>query len=506
MTREFFGGYHPSGFTKGPFYGNASAAGVAEEESIPAKNITLGLCGLLAASAQAHSTEYRVREGDTFSSIAAKFHVNVSAILTANDLHRNHHLRVGHFLSIPGVSHYSDFARKQEVPAGKRLYTVRNGDFDWAIAKRHGITVHQLHSMNPGVNWDALRVGLKIRVPGSGTVGHQTVVASRSGLGPSHLHTVKEGENDWIIAHRAGVRLGALKAVNPGVDLTDLHPGQKIRVPGSGQSERVAVRRIRSTHVAINGDNVTIRRGPGTDEDSICTVDVGTRAAVLDRDGDWYQLRFPKGTVGWVRGDLLRAAHESAVARSEHRRHRRAEYVATYRHGRRRHGHGIPESYSSTEYTALQSSAGDASELLEKANSMRGTRYAWGEASRSGTDCSGFTSQVFRTQGIHLPRTSREQATVGQHVKYGDLKAGDLVFFHTARGHRVTHVGIYIGHGKFIHASSGGGRVQVNSLGDGYYAHRLVTARRVKGLHKAQKASAPDEVVPSDSTHEPDSK
>jgi hypothetical protein len=84
------------------------------------------------------------------------------------------------------------------------------------------------------------------------------------------------------------------------------------------------------------------------------------------------------------------------------------------------------------------------------------------------------------------------------------MKAGDLVFFHTARGHRVTHVGIYLGHGKFIHASSGGGKVQVNSLADGYYSHRLVTARRVKGLpHKvAPKAT---DGSPSDSTvHEGD--
>ena len=59
------------------------------------------------------------------------------------------------------------------------------------------------------------------------------------------------------------------------------------------------------------------------------------------------------------------------------------------------------------------------------------------------------------------------------------MSKGDLVFFHTGRGHRVTHVGIYMGSGKFIHASSGGGKVQVNDLSEGYYSNRFVTGRRV---------------------------
>jgi cell wall-associated NlpC family hydrolase len=358
-------------------------------------------------------------------------------------------------------------------------YRVRNGDFDWAIARRHSITVSQLHRMNPGVNWNALRVGLVIHVPGS---GHETRVAETDHTGhhhhasSSHMHRVAEGENDWIIAHKAGVRLNVLKELNPGVKLSTLQPGQKIRVPGSLVAESSSVHVIRSTRVAVTGDNVTIRRGPSTDHDSICTVDTGTHAAVLDRRGEWYQLEFPKGTVGWVRGDFLKAIHVQHIARSSHRSHHHHESYVAYRH----HRHHLGQHSSSSDYVALDTEAGggDSSGIIERAKSMRGTRYRWGEASRSGTDCSGFTSQVFRSQGIKLPRTSREQAEVGKKVDFDHLKAGDLVFFHTVRGHRVGHVGIYIGHGQFIHASSAGGQVQVNSI-SGYYAHRLVGARRV---------------------------
>jgi cell wall-associated NlpC family hydrolase/LysM repeat protein len=363
-------------------------------------------------------------------------------------------------------------------------YRVRNGDFDWAIAKRHDITVYQLHKLNPNVNWDALRVGSTISVPGGGSESHGHRVASRHHSSSSRIHRVAEGENDWIIAHRAGTTLTVLRELNPDVKLSLLQPGQKIRVPGAASADVPEVHRIRSTRVAVNSDNVTIRRGPGTDHDSICTVDGGTHAAVLDRRGDWYQLEFPKGTVGWVRGDFLKAVHVQTVARSEHHSHRHHSYVAMARPRRHRHG---GEHSSASEYTAMDSDAGANSEpLLERAKSMRGTRYHWGEASRSGTDCSGFTSQVFRTQGVHLPRTSVEQAHVGQKVGYKDLRPGDLVFFHTVRGHRVSHVGIYMGHGQFIHASSAGGQVQVNSL-SGYYADRLVAARRVATAHSAKK-------------------
>jgi hypothetical protein len=109
-----------------------------------------------------------------------------------------------------------------------------------------------------------------------------------------------------------------------------------------------------------------------------------------------------------------------------------------------------------------------------------GIRYVWGGTSRSGFDCSGFTQWVFARSGIRIPRTSIEQATVGQRVDRDDLRPGDLVFFRT-RGSRISHVGIYIGNNNFIHASSGGGRVRINAI-TGYYSQRYVTARRMPGL------------------------
>jgi cell wall-associated NlpC family hydrolase len=84
-----------------------------------------------------------------------------------------------------------------------------------------------------------------------------------------------------------------------------------------------------------------------------------------------------------------------------------------------------------------------------------------------------------------LPRTSASQATVGTAVRRSDLKVGDLVFFRTTRSSRISHVGIYIGNNRFIHASSGRSmRVRTNSLGESYYNSRFAGARRLPGLTK----------------------
>ncbi|MEJ5170871.1 MAG: C40 family peptidase, partial [Fimbriimonadales bacterium] len=126
---------------------------------------------------------------------------------------------------------------------------------------------------------------------------------------------------------------------------------------------------------------------------------------------------------------------------------------------------------------------GDGS-VLGTAFAMRGTRYRYGASSRSAVDCSGFTRLVFQRHGVSLPHSSRAQANVGVSVPKSQLQKGDLVFFKTNRGTRINHVGIYIGDGKFIHASSGGGKVQVNSLNEGYYAKRFAGARRVAKASK----------------------
>ncbi|RXZ79987.1 NlpC/P60 family protein [Paenibacillaceae bacterium] len=123
-----------------------------------------------------------------------------------------------------------------------------------------------------------------------------------------------------------------------------------------------------------------------------------------------------------------------------------------------------------------------------------GIKYKYGGTTTSGFDCSGFTSYVFNQFDIELPRTSAGQAKVGKHVDKDALRSGDLVFFNT-NGKGVSHVGIYVGDGKFAHASSSKG-IMISGLNDSYFEKRYVTARRAMSDVTFEKfADEPSDVV-----------
>lgn len=117
------------------------------------------------------------------------------------------------------------------------------------------------------------------------------------------------------------------------------------------------------------------------------------------------------------------------------------------------------------------------SKLVSVVNSVKGTPYKMGGISTVGFDCSGFTKYVFKKFGVNISRSSAAQYKMGTAVSKSNLKEGDLVFFNTF-GKGVSHVGIYVGNGKFAHASSSKGIV-VDKLNSSYYKKRYVGAKRV---------------------------
>ena len=123
---------------------------------------------------------------------------------------------------------------------------------------------------------------------------------------------------------------------------------------------------------------------------------------------------------------------------------------------------------------------GDADELISNAMGFIGVAYRFGGTSPTGFDCSGFMQYVFRKAfAVNLPRTSAAQASVGTYVSRSELRPGDMVFFRT-HGSRISHVGMYIGNDRFIHAPRTGKRIEITSLSSKYWNARYATARRVK--------------------------
>lgn len=136
-----------------------------------------------------------------------------------------------------------------------------------------------------------------------------------------------------------------------------------------------------------------------------------------------------------------------------------------------------PQEYSISRID--QAHSGDLrNELVQTALRYLGIPYRWGGVTdEDGFDCSGLTMVSYRLNGLNLPRVSRQQYLVGRTISKEELRLGDLVFFATRKKGIVSHVGLYIGENRFIHAPRTGENVQIESLLHPYYAERFLGAR-----------------------------
>ena len=114
----------------------------------------------------------------------------------------------------------------------------------------------------------------------------------------------------------------------------------------------------------------------------------------------------------------------------------------------------------------------------QTAASMVGKPYKYGGSNPAGFDCSGLVQFSFRQAGISLPRSTEEQRRAARKVRASGLQPGDLLFF-DQEGKKHSHVGIYLGDGRFVHAPSSGGRVRTDSLSAEFWKKHFVEARRV---------------------------
>ena len=143
-------------------------------------------------------------------------------------------------------------------------------------------------------------------------------------------------------------------------------------------------------------------------------------------------------------------------------------------------------SDSGVVYTARSSSA-QSSDVLFRAIGLVGTPYRWGgNTPESGFDCSGLIGFVYRdAAGVVLPRTTRQLGELKvPAVKRQALQSGDLLLFATSGWGKVSHAGIYVGEGRFVHAPSSGGTVRLDSLSNRYWADAYVGAKRILGDKK----------------------
>jgi cell wall-associated NlpC family hydrolase len=204
------------------------------------------------------------------------------------------------------------------------------------------------------------------------------------------------------------------------------------------KTERAASRPFK-----VTGEGINFRTSANVDSDIIAQLPQGTTVQVLGRNDKWSFIEY-SGQQGWMYSQYLNPNFKGAPK-------------AIY-------GKNI----------------GDR--LIKRAKAMEGTPYVWGGESDDGVDCSGLIYKVLLDEGADassLPRrASTQMAGLGQPVDKEDLLPGDLVFFTTYKA-GASHVGIYLGDGDFIHASSAQSKVTVSNLSEGYYKQRFVGARRI---------------------------
>lgn len=191
------------------------------------------------------------------------------------------------------------------------------------------------------------------------------------------------------------------------------------------------------TGAVTTGSNVNLRALPGTDSARLkCINPAGSALTVIGVSGAWLHVRDAVGTEGYIRSDYVR--YQNGETKSE------GEKIVA---------------------TALQ---------------YQGYRYKWaGSDPSTGFDCSGFVNYVYKLYGYSMERTAQNiYNTNGSAVSKEDLQPGDLVFFGWGAG-SITHVGLYIGDGQFIHASTSSTGVIISELDSKYYTQKYVGAKRL---------------------------
>lgn len=197
--------------------------------------------------------------------------------------------------------------------------------------------------------------------------------------------------------------------------------------------------------VQSEGSTLNVRTGPSTDFDYITVLYDHTVVDITGVDNGWYKIAY-KDITGYVLSDYMVTCKDSIGSRGDS---------------------GVIENTLGMQ-------------LVTYAQQFLGCPYVWGGNGPNVFDCSGFTKFVYSHFGYTLNRTASDQLYNGVKVSRGEWQPGDLIFFDNGKvSTPVSHVGIYIGNGQFIHASTNSYQVEINSLYSTHYSNTYECARRI---------------------------
>ena len=327
-------------------------------------------------------------------------------------------------------------------------YKVKSGDSLWKIASAHHISLSNLKQWN-NLSTDAIFPNQVLVI--EATKKPVTQVKSSSSTAPvattvSGTYKVKSGDTLSKIAKELGTTVTKLQSLN-GISTHLIYVGQSLKTNSSSTA---------TAPLKVQTEKAKVIPKESTTSGSYTVVAGDTLSGIAHQLGisvtqleSWNSL-----TSSYIRvGQLLKIENRVIIPQK----------VAS-------------EVFSTTPISATGINAEKTNKLISLATSLKNTPYVWGGSSLNGFDCSGFIHYVYNTAaGLDLPRTNTKGLDARSY-EISNPQVGDLVFFSNTYTSGISHVGIYLGNGSFIHA--GGDRVQVSSLTSGYWKDHFDSYKR----------------------------
>ena len=426
--------------------------------------------------------DYSISKGDTLYSIARKHRTTMAKIELINGLEDGSKLKIGSMLRVPVSLSSPALDRKSSnltlVSTAQKVEKKRT-PLKATAQKRDTKKEIKLASVH--------------KVAKSKNTSIEKKKSEKILSGKKSTHKVVKGDSLYAIAKNNHTTVDALKKINKIKTEKNLKLGQVLTIPTVSHTEKkTKVKIAEKKQKQSNKTTTPYKVLKGDSLYAIAKKNDTTVETLKKINKIKSEKNLKLGQILKIPSSLHASKTKTKIAKVQAKtdkkpkiarnKTKRKQKIASSKKSTNRKL--VIDAASSKKSFLSRLSFGSKSPLkLSAAKKQLGKRYVWGATGPYTFDCSGFTSYVCKKSGVCVPRTSIDQSKTGKRISRHNLKPGDLVFFDTSKRHRgyVNHVGIYLGHNKFIHASSAQKKVIITSLEKPFYKSRFKWGSRIKG-------------------------